>query len=142
MGERSYERVGHVEAPPDAVFSVLSDVERWPTWTPTVRSVTRTGSGPLAVGHGARVRQPRLAPATWTVTDVEPGCAFTWSSHAPGLRSVGEHRAEPEGTGTRVTLRIRQDGPLAPLVGRFYGALTLRYLEQELVGLRAHCTGG
>lgn len=31
----------HLEVPPDAVFEVLRDAERWPQWWPQIRSITR-----------------------------------------------------------------------------------------------------
>jgi len=53
-----------VDAPVAEVGRILHDVERWPSWTPTMSRVTRLGSGPFAVGSRARVKQPRLLPAT------------------------------------------------------------------------------
>jgi uncharacterized membrane protein len=134
------ERAIDIAAPPDRVWAVMSDVERWPEWTASVRNVERLDPGPFAVGSRARVRQPRLPAATWTVTALEPGRSFEWQSPAPGLRSVGRHRVDGVGDGaSRVTLSLIWSGPLTPVVRLLYGNLSRRYVEMEAQGLKRRC---
>jgi len=66
-----------IKAPPQRVWAVLSDVEGWPDWTPSVKRVERLDAGPLTVGGRARLRQPKLRPAIWQITKVEKGSSFT-----------------------------------------------------------------
>ena len=134
------EQVIDIAAPPDRVWAVMSDVERWPEWTASVRRVERLDQGPFAVGSRARVRQPRLPAATWTVTALEPGRSFEWQSPAPGLLSVGGHRVEPaENQTSRVTLSLTWSGLLTPVMRLLFGKLSQRYVTMEAQGLKRRC---
>ena len=128
-----------IATPLSDVWTVLADVERWPDWNPSARRVERLESSPLGVGSRVRIEQPKLRPAIWTVTAWEPVVAFTWVSRSPGLITTGAHGIEPSADGARVTLSIRFDGVLAPVVGALMGGLTRRYIELEAAGLKARC---
>ena len=132
-----YDTAVEVAAPVDVVWRVLEDVEAWPRWTPSMTSVSRTATGPLTVGETVRVRQPRLPEATWTVTAIDPGSAFTWVSRSPGVVTTGTHVVAPLPTGSRVALGLEQHGPLAGVVGMLLGRTVRRYVDQEAAGLKA-----
>lgn len=127
----------------EEVWSVLIDVEEWPRWTASMNEVRRLDTGPFVAGARIRVRQPKLPPATWTVTEVVPGVSFTWETRSPGVHTVAVHRLETgaEG-GVRLHLGVTQVGALARLADRFAGELTRRYLEVESRGLKARVEGG
>ena len=93
--------------------------------------------GPLRVGSRARIRQPRLPVAEWTVTEIDPGRSFTWVARGPGVRTTGTHVVEPHGDGARATAILVQGGPLGPVVGFLTRGLTKRYLAMEAAGLKA-----
>jgi uncharacterized membrane protein len=134
-----HEVITAVAAPAERVWAILSDVERWPTWTESVTSVVL--DGPLAVGARAKIRQPKLPAVTWTVTEVVPGRSFTWLSAAPGSRVTGWHEVTPTGEGScEVRLALEQAGPLGGLVGLVYRGLTQRYIQMEADGLAAAST--
>jgi uncharacterized protein YndB with AHSA1/START domain len=128
-----------ISAPPERVWTVMADVDRWREWTPSIASIRRRSSDPLEVGQWALVRQPRLPPALWRVTSVEQGRAFTWVSSGPGFRVTGIHALEPLPAGTRVTLAIEIRGLLGPLLARLTGTLTDRYITLEAAGLKRRC---
>lgn len=125
-----------IAAPPDEIWAVLEDVERWPTWTASMRSVRIVGGGPLAVGSVIEVRQPRLPKAIWTITELAPGRSFSWTSRSPGLVSVGGHRVDGSGT---VLLTFAQTGPLGSVLGLLMTPLIRSYVRTEAAGLKARC---
>ena len=99
-------------------------------------SVQRVESGPFAVGSTAQVRQPRLRPAVWRVTEFEDQRNFTWATRSPGLRMTAGPLIEPQGTGSRVTLSFDLSGFMAPVVSWLYGRLIERYITTESQGLK------
>lgn len=129
-----------VDAPPDVVFAVLSEVERWPEWTPTVTRVERLGDAgaPLAPGGRLRIVQPKVPPAEWTITEIEPGRGFRLVSRSPGATVEANHRAEPAEAGqrSRVTLSVTFSGLLGRFIGWMMRGLNERYLAQEAAGLK------
>jgi uncharacterized Tic20 family protein len=129
-----------IAAPPERVWAVLADLERWPEWTASVTSVELLEPGPLVVGTRARVSQPKLKPAIWEVTAAKAGRGFTWVTRHPGLLVTGLHQLEPIEKGTLATLAVRFSGLLGPLVGWLTRTLNHRYLAFEADGLRKRST--
>jgi uncharacterized membrane protein len=125
-----------VQAPAERVWEVYSDVAKWPDWTPTVDSVERLDAGRIHLGAKTRIRQPKLRPAVWEVTELKEGEYFEWVSHAPGLKTTGGHRVISTPEGTVVTAMIKQEGALGWLFGRIYASLTKRYIATECEKLK------
>jgi hypothetical protein len=134
------ERTIDIAAPRETVWTVMTDVERWPEWTTSVTGVQRLDAGALNVGAKARVRQPRLPAAVWTVTAFETGRYFEWQNLSPGLKTVAGHRVESHGNGgSRVTLSLGWSGVFAPVIRLLYGNLSRRYVDTEAQGLKQRC---
>jgi len=124
-----------IAAPPDRVWAVMSDIEKWHEWTASVRSITVRDRGPLRPGTRAWVRQPKFPPAHWTVTDVGQR-TFTWVSRAPGMVVTATHSVTPVATGSRATLSLHFAGMFGPFFGRLTRDINNRYLEMEAAGLK------
>lgn len=125
-----------IEAPPDCVWAVMSDIERWHEWTPTITSIRRTNAGPFRIGARARIHQPRLPPADWVVTALNEGRGFDWESRAPGVRVLARHVVEPGASGTRVTLSVQYSGLFGNILGRLTAGINRRYIALEADGLK------
>lgn len=124
-------------AGPDRVWTVVSDLDAWPQWLPTVDTLEREDPDqPHGVGAAYLVKQPRLPRARWKVTRWEPGTGFTWASSAPGVTTTGSHDVAPTPDGgTEIILTITWSGPLGSLARLLFGRLTRRYLDTEAMSL-------
>ena len=133
-------RTTRINAPPVAVWAVMTDVERWAEWTESVRKITREGSGKFGMGSSAQISL-RGAPGTsiWRVTEYEEGRSFAWESKSPGVVSVGNHVIEPDGDGSKVTLSVTQSGIGAILLSPYLSYVNRRNLGWETEGLKRHC---
>jgi uncharacterized protein YndB with AHSA1/START domain len=135
------ERSIEIAASPARVWEVMSDAARWPEWTASVTDVRLLDAGPLRVGSRARIVQPKLPPAEFTVTELVPGTRFTWATGSWFARAVARHEVVPSPAGARATLSVEFGGLVGGLAGRAYRRLTLEYLDLEAEGLKARSEG-
>ncbi|GAA4716947.1 Polyketide cyclase / dehydrase and lipid transport [Promicromonospora umidemergens] len=138
----NYSTSAEIDASPEAVWAVLSDIEHMPDWTPSITSVAIIdGPNPPDVGTQVRIEQPRLPLAVWLIDEWDPPRHFAWISEAPGVTTQAEHLVErlPDGR-SLVTLAITQTGGLAWLLGRLVMGRTREYVDTELSSLRARVT--
>ncbi len=125
-----------IAAPPERVWAVVVDVDRWPERIPTVDSVERLDPGPLAVGSRTQLQQPRLGTAVWTVTELTDGSSFTWESTSAAVSITAGHTVEPHPEGSRLVLAVTVSGPMARLGWLMTRSLTKRYVETEAAAIK------
>jgi uncharacterized protein YndB with AHSA1/START domain len=125
-----------INAPPETVFLILCDVERWPEWTSTMVSVQRLEHRAFGIGAKARVLQPKLRPAVWQVTELAKNRSFTWVARTVGLKMTAGHWIEAKGAGSRVSLTFEFSGFLSGMASRLYRRLIGQYLDTEAQGLK------
>ena len=117
-----------VAAPPEAVWSVVSDVTRMPEWSPELRRLFVLGNREPRVGMrllGINRRGHAAWPTTSKVTRFEPGRAVAWKTRESG--ATWTYELTPTDSGTTVT--GRRDLPaytlgttmMAPLIGGAQG---------------------
>ncbi len=129
----------HIDAPPDLVWAVLVDVERWPEWTPTMTSVVRVDDGPFHLGSTAKIKQPGQPESLWTVTAFVPGQAFTWGTGRTGLQLLARHELLASGAGTESLVTLDMDGALATLLGPILRRFAANAIATENEGLKVRC---
>jgi uncharacterized membrane protein len=124
-----------IDAPIEVVWSVFTDVERWPTWASSFTSVELI-DGPMRLGAKARIRQPGLPVVVWEVTRWEPGRSWTWTATGPGARTDASHVLTRVGERTLAEQSIVPSGPIGRLAALVWRSLTRRYLAIEAEGLK------
>ena len=97
-----------VAAPIDTIWSIQTDVDRWPAWQPDVESAK--ADGPLGVGSVFHWRTAGL-DITSTVEEVEPPRRIAWGGPAPGIVAVHVWTLAVEDQGVLVRTEESWEGP-------------------------------
>jgi uncharacterized membrane protein len=125
-----------IAAPVEEVWALTLDVERWPEMTPTITSVVKTGSGPLAIGSTARIKQPGMRMATWTVTELEPNHRFVWETKLGTVTLSGIHELAPGDAGCQNSLSIELSGFGSVLLRAVAGSRLRKTIATENLGFK------
>jgi hypothetical protein len=129
-----------IDAAPDAVWAILTDLPAYPDWNPFITS----SEGVVAVGEQltSRLEPPGGQAITIkpTVTEVEHGRSFEWLGRlVVPLLFDGRHRFElvPNGDGTRLIHTEHFTGLLVPLLKKSLDTKTLAGFEAMNSALKA-----
>ena len=144
-----------IEAPPEAVFPLLDDLEAWPEWTPWGEVEMLLPAGP---GTGAGARRvwddPSLGSGSLTLVESRPppalpgrglpGVDYLVEVEGGAIRFEGTITIEPRSGGSLVTWTERADLGWNPLLG--WTALGMeesqgRQLQDSLDRLKARLEG-
>jgi len=132
------ERSVTIEAPPDAVYAIVSSLRTWPEWTSWSKdldpSATWEFEGPEA-GTGAMMKWkgPAAGAGVLTIAESEPGRAirYTMRMEEDAFMARGALTLEPSGGGTRVTWVDEGDLGMNPMV-RYFGLAMDSSMGREL----------
>jgi uncharacterized protein YndB with AHSA1/START domain len=120
-----------LNAPPGAVWSVLSDLNRLPDWLEFAKSVSDV-SGPAEAGATYSVKPPQsYEPTThWTVVEVE---APTRQLHTAEMPVISGARSElmltPSAGG--VTVRVHWTGTPKGIMGKMMSGMMQKRITQN-----------
>ena len=132
----SHEHTADTHAPAGRVWTLWTDVERWPTWNAGVATIAI--EGPFAPGTRFVMTPPGEEPIAMQLTDVVPGESFTDVMDAGDFAVTTTHRLEPlPGGGTRIVYRTEITGPAAPAVGPELGPAITADFPDVLAALSA-----
>jgi hypothetical protein len=127
-----FEESIEIEAAPQRVWDVLSNIEAWPGRVETVDVAELLTPAPVAKGSRIRLKQPKLPEGTWDITVWDPPSYFEMSQNSGGVTNVAGHRVEALGESrARLTLSVEMQGWLVPVVGLLSKGMTTRYLAGE-----------
>ena len=133
---RRYHVERHIDAPPERVWSLLTDASSYSAWNPSIIEI----DGDMTVGSKVRLVSTAAPKRTFelTVTEVDAPNRMVWTDGMPlGLfRGTRTYRLEPSGGGTDFAMTEEFSGPLAGLVTKMIPDLTESF-EQFADGLEA-----
>lgn len=135
------EKTGFISSSPEHIFKVLSEVKKWNQWTKSIIDIAFAGAEELKVGAKIKVRQPKLPPAVWTVTEFSKNKSLAWEKRSFGLKMTANHIIHGNNDGAIVKLQIIYQGFLAGLFYKLTSALTDEYMSMEISGLKKKCEG-
>jgi hypothetical protein len=115
---KSFFATTHIQAPQDAIWTLLTDAGGWSRWNPTIERV----EGRIALGEQVTV-YTTVSPGhafPVRVTELEPSRRMVWSAGMPlGLfRGERVYTLSPRDGGVEFTMRERFTGLLAPFMTR------------------------
>lgn len=126
-----------IDAPADLVWSVFTDVERWPEWTASVTRLAGVDGPDLALGRRFEIDQPRMPTLTWQVTELVPHSSWTWVQRSAGAVTVARHSVVATAAdATTVNQELDQGGFIGAAVAMLMRRMTKRYLVMEGQGLK------
>ncbi|MGP1309671.1 MAG: SRPBCC family protein [Phycisphaerales bacterium] len=127
----------YIAAPPEQVFAMSSDVERWPE---TVSAITKTEiltpGRDAKVGVGTVFRETRImfgkeASETMTIARFEPPRGYTFTASSHGCNYETTFTFTPEGPGTRVDMHFK--GEPQTFMSKVMGAVMAPMLKGTMV---------
>src|ERR1700754_2691854 len=92
-----------VAAPPAAAWHVLTDLDAWPSWGPTVQRAELAEPGPLRLGSRGRVWTPPGIALPFEITEFEEGRLWAWK--VAGVAAT-RHFVDRSATGCLVTFGV------------------------------------
>lgn len=93
-----------IAAAPETVWDVLTEIDRWPSWNPDIKSMSM--QGPVAPGS---VFRWKAGPGTITSTirRVEPTQLIAWTGKTFGIEAIHFYRLDPrDGKDVRADGRV------------------------------------
>lgn len=78
-----------MSVPVDSVWRVLTDLDAWPQWGPTVQRAELDDAGPLRLGSRGKVWTPVGVALPFEITEFDDGRAWAWKvAGVPATRHV------------------------------------------------------
>jgi uncharacterized protein YndB with AHSA1/START domain len=119
-----------IDAEPQAVFDVLSEIDAWPLWNADVRTAKLDGAlQPGSTFHWTA----GPSSLTSTLQVVDPPREIGWTGTTMGIRAVHVFRFEPSNGGTIARSEESWDG----LVARVFKCFSKKSLEKAITRVLA-----
>lgn len=139
-----------INATPEAVFAVVSDVENSPDRIDWYEKVDMLTDGPVRVGtkwREARRMNGRQSVEEWEMTSFESPHSFSAYCDSQGYDVQWTMRVDPEGDGSRLTLDMTTKprtfvGKLMTPVEWLMSRMCKKMIRKDLEGTKAYIEQG
>lgn len=101
-----------INASPEQVWQLLSDIDQWPVWNPNIADAKLDGS--LKPGSRFKWRSGGTKIVS-SLQEVTPHCRLSWTGKVIGTQAIHIWRIEPDEQGTVVITEESFDGWLVRL---------------------------
>jgi Polyketide cyclase / dehydrase and lipid transport len=125
-----------VQASPEVLWRIWTDVPNWPTWDDPLSSAGIDGS--LQVGCTGWLITRNGQKSSFTVTQIQPLHSYTFTTALPAAK-LTVHRfltIPPSNAQLEFTHRVRFGGPLGWLWAALLGRGFMRQLEPVMLKLK------
>lgn len=134
-----------IAAPPEKVWKIFTDEQRWTRWNPVIKSVRGLHGTPWTMGWEFEFvfRNPPLPPVKIrpVLLEVNVPSLVRWFGALPGFSGMHWFLFEKSETGTRATSYEELTGWLTPLL-RLFRSRTTRSIRRWLEALKEECEKG
>ncbi len=120
-------RTVEIGAPPEKIWEVLSDGNRWPEWLTPIRGLEETAPAVLHEGDEFHVALGKMGGAKIKVTEVTTKRRLRWNAgpgmaHMMGMPMKASLELQLQGVNrTRVVLTMITPMMMAPMMGMMTG---------------------
>ena len=120
-----------IEADPDIVWDILTDIESWPKWNPDVKMATLRGELKAGTQFDWRSGPGKI---TSVLQNVEPPHLIAWTGKMMGINAIDVFKLNPVNSKTEVVEEESWEG----LISRVMRGRMQKILEESLkAGLKS-----
>lgn len=129
----------HINASINEVYNVLINIEKWKDWTESINEISYISNPRFEIGNKVLIKQPKLFPAIWTITEITKNKSFAWQTKTLGVSITAIHNLSTTAEVTRVENKLIYKGMLAYFMFTLSSKLSEEYLTMEINGLKNVC---
>lgn len=128
----TYSETVNTNATSDQVWSILKNVQDWPSWDKELEWARL--DGPFQVGTKGQLKPSKGPEVAFELIDVMPGYSFSNKAKLPLTKMIFFHEYLPQDSHNeaRICHRVVMSGLLAPLFGKIIGSQIKLHLREAM----------
>ncbi|HEV7199906.1 MAG TPA: SRPBCC family protein [Candidatus Limnocylindria bacterium] len=125
-----------VEQPLPEAWRALAEVSAWPGWAPHLRRVQVEPAGPIGPNSTGSLSFRPLGRSQFRVSSYAEGAGWEWVGKVLWLTIRYDHRFAQDGSRTRMTWTVSEDGDRRSLLGRLFASVYGRLVDRAIPRLQ------